>query len=119
MDKELDELFEDYDLGAEADEERYEAQAHMVRDNFESKMEKVGTKLRFGQDLIALWRYFLDADVPWTRKAIVVAALAYFISPIDAMPDFAPLVGYLDDFGVIVAVVKYMSDELKAYYPAV
>jgi len=119
MDKELDELFEDYDLGAAQDEERYEAQAQEVRENFEAKMDKVGVKLRFGQDLIALWRYFLDADVPWLRKAIVVAALAYFISPIDAIPDFTPFVGYLDDFGVILAVVKYMSDELKPYYPAV
>ena len=119
MDKELDELFEDYELGAETDEERYEAQARMVRENFESKMERVGGKLRFAQDLIALWRYFLDSDVPWLRKAVVVGALVYFISPIDTIPDFAPIVGYLDDFGVIVAVTKYMSDELKQYYPAV
>ena len=117
MDKELDEMFAGYELGAEVDEEHYLKQSREVHQAFEKKMGDVGNKLRFAGDLIALWRYFTDTGIAWQRKAIVVAALLYFISPIDAIPDLAPFVGYLDDFGVVVAVTKYMSDELAPYYP--
>jgi uncharacterized membrane protein YkvA (DUF1232 family) len=44
--------------------------------------------------------------------------LVYFISPIDAIPDIAPLVGYLDDLGVITAVIKFLGSELIPYYDA-
>lgn len=116
MDKELNQFFEGYDIGGEQDEEIYRRQARQVRNQFENKLERVGGKLRFAQDLLALFRYFMDGNVPWQRKTIVVGALLYFISPLDAIPDLAPLVGYLDDFGVILAVTKFMSNELAPYY---
>lgn len=116
MDKELNQFFEDYDISGEEDEEVYRQQARQVTDRFEEKLERVGGSLRFAQDLIALFRYFMDPGVAWQRKTIVVAALLYFIMPIDAIPDLAPFVGYLDDFGVILAVTKYMSNELASYY---
>jgi uncharacterized membrane protein YkvA (DUF1232 family) len=121
MDVELDKMFEDYELGeelgGELDEEEFNRRARQVDDSFEQKMAKVGNKLRFAQDLIALFRYFRDSRVAWQKKTIVVAALLYFVLPIDAIPDIAPFVGYLDDFGVILAVTKFMTDELKPYYP--
>ena len=116
MDKELNQLFEDYDISGEEDEETYRRQARQVNERFEEKLERVGGKLRFAQDLVALFRYFMDAEVAWQRKTVVVAALLYFILPIDAVPDLVPFVGYLDDFGVILAVTKYMSNELAPYY---
>jgi uncharacterized membrane protein YkvA (DUF1232 family) len=58
-----------------------------------------------------------DPSVKWYRKAIIVAALIYFIVPIDTIPDFTPLFGYLDDLGVLTALLKYLGDELTAYYP--
>jgi uncharacterized membrane protein YkvA (DUF1232 family) len=59
-----------------------------------------------------------DPLVKWYRKAIIVAALIYFIVPIDAIPDLTPFFGYLDDLGVITALLKYLGSELKEYYPA-
>ncbi len=66
--------------------------------------------------LKALRRYMMDRDVKWYRKSIVVAALVYFITPFDAMPDFAPLLGYLDDIGVIGWTIKFLGDEITSYY---
>lgn len=66
--------------------------------------------------LKALKRYMLDRDVKWYRKSVVVAALLYFITPVDAMPDFAPLLGYLDDIGVIGWTIKFLGDEINSYY---
>ncbi|MBI1937814.1 MAG: DUF1232 domain-containing protein [Ignavibacteriales bacterium] len=80
------------------------------------KLERTGKKINFAKDVRALYRYMRDKYVPWYRKSIVVGALLYFISPIDAIPDLAPLVGYLDDLGVIVAVIKFIGSELIPYY---
>lgn len=66
--------------------------------------------------LKALRRYMMDRDVKWYKKSIVVAALVYFVTPIDAMPDFAPFVGYLDDIGVIAWTIKFLGSEITSYY---
>ncbi len=66
--------------------------------------------------LKALKKYMMDGDVKWYRKSVVIAALVYFITPIDAMPDFAPLLGYLDDIGIIAWTVKFLGDEINSYY---
>ena len=66
--------------------------------------------------LKALKKYMMDGDVRWYRKSVVIAALVYFITPIDAMPDFAPLIGYLDDIGVIAWTIKFLGNEINSYY---
>lgn len=117
MENRLNNIFDEYDiLEDEPAEETYQAKSAYVREHFSDKMEMVGKKLRFTEDLLAMFRYFLDENVQWYRKMIIVGALAYFISPIDAIPDLTPLIGYLDDLGVIAAVVKFMGHELKPYY---
>lgn len=45
----------------------------------------------------------------------VVAGLLYFLSPIDAIPDWIPVIGYLDDLAVLGWVMKTWSDELEAF----
>ena len=66
--------------------------------------------------LKALKKYMMDGDVRWYRKSVVIAALVYFITPFDAMPDFAPLLGYLDDIGVIAWPIKFLGNEINSYY---
>lgn len=91
-------------------------QADYVDANLWEKLEQVGKKISFAKDIMALYRYMTDKYVSWHRKTIIVAALIYFISPIDTIPDIAPLVGYLDDLGVITALLKYLGSELIPYY---
>lgn len=54
-------------------------------------------------------------DVPWKVIAAVVGALLYFVSPVDAIPDFIPGAGYLDDAGVLVLCLKMIEDDLGKY----
>ena len=60
----------------------------------------------------------LNESTPKKYKAMIIGALGYFILPIDMIPDFIPVVGYSDDIaaiaGVIFAVVKCVSPEIKA-----
>ncbi len=97
-------------------EEKVKLGGDYVEDRLWEKVERVGSKIRFANEVKALYRYMVDKYVPWYRKSIVIAALIYFISPIDAIPDIAPLIGYLDDLGVIMAVMKFLGSELVLYY---
>lgn len=109
--RELDKFDHQYDSEADIEEaEEY------LESKLWVKLEKFGKKLSFARDVVALYQYLIDRDVSWHRKSIVVGALIYFVSPIDAIPDLAPLVGYLDDLGVITAVLKFLGSELIPYY---
>jgi len=99
------------------DETEVQKKIEYVDENLWSKLEKSGKRISFAKDILALYEYLKDPFVKWYRKAIVVAALIYFIVPIDTIPDLTPLFGYLDDLGVIVAVLKYLGSELIPYYP--
>jgi uncharacterized membrane protein YkvA (DUF1232 family) len=66
--------------------------------------------------LKALKKYMLDKDVKWYRKSVVVAAVLYFITPLDAIPDFTPIMGYLDDIGIIAWTIRFLGREIVDYY---
>ena len=54
--------------------------------------------------------------MPLKTKMVIYGALGYFISPIDVIPDFIPVVGFTDDIGVLAAAVaaSYIDAEAKA-----
>lgn len=106
----------DYIYNDITSEDEYLTKEKYVESNIWQKLEKYGKKISFGKDIIALVNYMRDRRVAWHRKAIVVSALIYFISPVDVIPDVAPLVGYLDDLGVITALLKFLGSELVPYY---
>lgn len=111
MNYQLDDLDLKYDSPSKVEKGEQE-----VEERLWDKLERVGKKINFAKDIKALYRYMRDRYVPWYRKSIVIGALIYFISPIDAVPDLAPLVGYLDDLGVVTAILKFMGSELIPYY---
>jgi uncharacterized membrane protein YkvA (DUF1232 family) len=61
------------------------------------------------RDVHALYLSARDPRVPWYAKAIALAVAAYALSPIDLIPDFIPVLGYLDDLvlvplGILLAI---------------
>lgn len=61
------------------------------------------------RDVVALWIAARDPRVPWYAKVAAGAVAAYALSPIDLIPDFIPVLGYLDDviivpLGILLAV---------------
>ena len=117
---ELDELdFGDKEkkVKEQSSKEEVQNKIEYVDENLWGKLEKTGKRISFAKDILALYRYMKDPLIKWYRKAIVVAGLIYFIIPIDAVPDITPFFGYLDDLGVITALLKYLGHELIDYYP--
>lgn len=55
------------------------------------------------QETLAVWYAALDSRTPWYAKAIAGLVTAYAFSPIDLVPDFVPILGYLDDLILIPA----------------
>ncbi len=107
------------DIGVDYEtEEKVNEATDEVEGKLWVKLEKVGKKISFAKDLIALYHYLIDNTVSWHRKTIVAGALIYFIVPFDAIPDLAPLFGYMDDLGVIAATLKFLGSELIPYYDA-
>jgi uncharacterized membrane protein YkvA (DUF1232 family) len=51
-------------------------------------------------------------EVSLKTKLIISAALGYFILPVDFIPDFAPLIGFTDDLGVILLILGKMASSV-------
>jgi uncharacterized membrane protein YkvA (DUF1232 family) len=77
--------------------------------------------LQAGREVIekALWLYYAAQrpDTPTWAKTVIYGALAYFISPLDAIPDVTPVIGFVDDLGALAAAVAtvsaYINDEVR------
>ncbi|HEY3357625.1 MAG TPA: YkvA family protein [Polyangia bacterium] len=68
--------------------------------------------------LRALGRFFKDPSASLWGKGFVVLAVAYVISPLDLIPDVIPVLGWLDDIGVIAIALGYLGRVLERYrYP--
>ncbi len=55
------------------------------------------------RELYALYLASRDPRTPWYAKAAIAGVLAYALSPIDLIPDFIPVLGYLDDLVLLPA----------------
>lgn len=77
---------------------------------------------RIKQDVHALYLASLDPRVPWYAKALAVAVAGYALSPIDLIPDFVPVLGYLDDVILvplgILLVIRLIPPEIMAEHRA-
>ena len=68
------------------------------------------------RDTHAVWLAARDPRTPWYAKALGIAVAAYALSPIDLIPDFIPVLGYLDDLLIVPAglwlVLKLIPTEV-------
>ena len=68
----------------------------------------MGRFLQFRRELTILWRAFTAAETPLHLKALMLLVPLYLISPIDFIPDFVPVLGWLDDLVVIPLLVSWL-----------
>lgn len=68
--------------------------------NWKEKVRKLKT------ETYALYLAYKDPRVPWYAKVLIVAIVGYALSPIDLIPDFIPILGYVDDLIIIPAGIS-------------
>jgi len=82
-----------------------------------TKVESVIVKEKFFT-LGRLIRAYAQGEyrtIPWKSLLLIVAALVYFINPIDIIPDLMPVVGFTDDFAVLYMVYKSVGDDIEKF----
>ena len=84
-----------------------------VRAGFWPKVRKVAAGLPFAKDLLSVWYCAQDDETPIAAKGMMLAALAYFVLPTDAIPDFIAGLGYTDDAAVFAALLAIVGKNLK------
>ncbi|MCB1517133.1 MAG: DUF1232 domain-containing protein [Hyphomicrobiaceae bacterium] len=67
---------------------------------------------RFRNHLVILWHAFWHPETPFYLKALMLAVVAYVISPIDLMPDIFAFVGWIDDALLLAFAVEWITSRL-------
>ena len=86
-----------------------------VTRGFWAKVRRTAGKVPFLPEAVAAYYCATDATTPFYVKAVLLAALAYFVVPTDMIPDFIAGLGYADDASVLyaamAAVKRHISDD--------
>ena len=96
--------------GDEAEQER---QSQRVRKRFWPVLKRAVRTIPFGRDLVAAYYCALDPTTPLRVRGILLAALAYFVLPLDAVPDILAFVGFSDDVAVLTAAFAAISGHIR------
>lgn len=89
-----------------------------VRREFWAKARRVAARLPFAEDLIATYYCAFDRNTPRHVQVTLVGALAYFILPLDAVPDLLPLFGFGDDALALAAAIRLVASHITPEHRA-
>ncbi|HXM00417.1 MAG TPA: YkvA family protein [Rhizomicrobium sp.] len=84
-----------------------------VERDFWTKLFTVAGQIPFSEDLAAAWFCVADPTTPGRVRGVLLAALAYFVMPFDAIPDFLPVIGFTDDAAVLALAIGLVSRSIK------
>jgi uncharacterized membrane protein YkvA (DUF1232 family) len=89
-----------------------------VERDFWKKLLKVAGQIPFAEEAAAAYFCAIDPATPRRVKGMLFAALAYFVAPIDVIPDFIAGLGYTDDAAVLAAVIALVARHMKPSHHA-
>ena len=92
--------------------------ATRVRAGFLDKLARVAGRIPFAEDVTAAYFAAMDAKTPMKSKALLMSALAYFILPVDTIPDFIVGFGFADDATVLAAAIAAVASSIKPRHRA-
>ncbi|MGO4832957.1 YkvA family protein [Rhizobiaceae sp. 2RAB30] len=84
-----------------------------LRENFWRTAKKAARHVPFMEDVVAAYYCALDKETPLRAKGILLAALGYFILPVDTIPDVIFGLGFTDDIAVLTAAITAVQAHLK------
>jgi len=80
-----------------------------VRSRFWATFRRAARAVPFSEDLVAAYFCAMDSETPGRVRAILLAALAYFVLPFDSVPDILAGIGFADDVTVLAAAIATVS----------
>ncbi len=80
------------------------------------KLLRVASRIPFADDLAAAYYCAMDPATPRKVKAVLFAALAYFVLPVDAIPDVLAGLGFTDDATVLATAMGVVGMHIKAQH---
>ena len=83
-----------------------------LRRNFWRKVGGVAARIPFAEDLLAAYYCAFDRATPLQVRATLIGALAYFVLPLDAIPDVMPVLGFTDDAAVLATAIKLVTSHM-------
>lgn len=94
-------------------EEKFGANERRVRRGFWQTLAKAAGKVPFVDELVAAYYCALDPQTPFRVRALLLAALAYFVLPLDAIPDFLLGFGFTDDVALLWAALNGLRSNIR------
>ena len=94
------------------DPKRYARDRARVERGFWSKVRRTLGRVPFIEDAVAAYYCALDKETPLAVKAVLIGALAYFVMPVDMIPDFLPWFGFADDAAVLAAAIRAVAPHI-------
>lgn len=79
---------------------------------FLARLKRVAKRIPFAEDLLAAWICARDPSTPRRVRMTLLAALGYFVLPLDAVPDLMPFLGFTDDAAVIAAALAAVAGSI-------
>ncbi|PST18043.1 hypothetical protein C7U61_17215 [Rhizobium sp. JAB6] len=95
------------------DDETQKEQEKSVRRKFWPTLRKAARHIPFSRDVVAAFYCALDPDTPTRVRGILLAALGYFVMPIDIIPDFFAVIGYSDDVAVLTLAFSMIRGHIR------
>jgi uncharacterized membrane protein YkvA (DUF1232 family) len=92
---------------------KFERDRARVNDGFWPKLRRVARRIPFLGELLAAYYVTLDPKTPLQAKAVLMGALAYFVLPIDVIPDFIAGFGFTDDATVLYAAIRSVAKHIR------
>lgn len=84
-----------------------------VRAGFWRTAKRAARHIPFMEDLVAGYYAALDRETPLRVRGTLLAALAYFVMPVDVIPDFLVFFGFTDDIAVLTAAFAAIRGHIK------
>ncbi len=84
-----------------------------VSKGFWPKMRRTASKIPFAGQALSVWFAACDPETPTAAKGLMLGALAYFVLPIDAIPDIFAGIGFTDDAAVIAALIATLGANIR------
>lgn len=84
-----------------------------VRTRFWPTVKKALRSIPFMEDVVAAYYAMLDPTTPAAARLTLIAALAYFVTPLDIIPDFILGIGFVDDASVLAAAIATVGSSIK------